>query len=142
MTDSALTYAKLQQPYSSGPTTEFVDVMWPARTTAQLADAADDINLVDKFQGKCVYDTTQGEPVFAFGAAASDPWYTAVELSNPFSATTAALEAVGNDINTVHKHAGKIIYNSTSGILVYADGAAAADDWLGVHDNLVDHSPV
>ena len=138
MTGSDLTYARLQQPYSSGPTDEITDLIHPARTSAQLASASDSINLVDKFKGKCVFDTTLGEPVWASGAAAGDAW---IRAGGTFSATTTELEDAADPINTVGKYAGKIVYNSTSGILVYASGTGDTDDWNGVHDNLGDHTP-
>jgi hypothetical protein len=67
------THKQLSQPYS-GPVSEFQDALFPARTTAQLADAADDINVQDKFPGRMVFDTTLGQPVWADGAGATATW--------------------------------------------------------------------
>lgn len=64
---------KLGQPYTSDPA-EYMDAMFPVRTTAQLADAADSINVDDKRVGKMVFDSTLGQPVWADTAAATGTW--------------------------------------------------------------------
>lgn len=43
--------------------------------------------------------------------------------------TTAALADVDDAINTEGKYAGKVVFNSTTGALVVAVGAAADDVW-------------
>lgn len=55
--------------------------------------------------------------------------------------TTAALEAVGNAINTTDKFEGKTLINTTAGTIVTANGAAAADVWLAL-DGTTAHTPV
>lgn len=67
------TFKQLAQPYV-GPASELQDALFPARTTAQLADAADPINTVDKAPGRMVFNTTLGQPVWADGAGATDTW--------------------------------------------------------------------
>lgn len=57
------------------------------------------------------------------------------------SATTAQLADVAATINTVGKYTGKMVYNTTTGIPVFADGAAAADVWAEA-DGTNEHSPV
>jgi hypothetical protein len=56
-------------------------------------------------------------------------------------ATTAQLAAVGSTVNTVGKYTGKQVYNTTTGILVLADGPAAADKWAE-SDGSDEHTPV
>jgi len=136
-----LDYTRLAAPYSPEKE-ELIAVLHPVWTTANLADASHRVNTKDKFAGKPVWDSTLGEMVFASGAAAADAWYTAAELAPQPSATTAELADVGDAINTTNKSAGKIVWNSDTSTLVYAVGAAAADAWNGVHDQLLDHSPV
>jgi len=59
------------------------------------------------------------------------------------TATTAQLAAIGDPINTSdNKVAGYVVWNSTASILVVAAGAGAGDVWNGVHDNLLDHTPI
>jgi hypothetical protein len=55
--------------------------------------------------------------------------------------TTAALAAVGNAINTTGKYAGKQVFNETTGILVVAAGAAAADVWKNAGTGATAHTP-
>lgn len=58
------------------------------------------------------------------------------------TSTTAALAAVGNAINTSGKYAGKLVFNTTTGILVVANGALAADTWKNAGTGVVAHTPV
>lgn len=62
-------------------------------------------------------------------------------LSDPLTSTTAALAAVGNAVNTSDKHAGKMIWNSTTGKPVWAAGPLAADVWKDA-TGATAHSPV
>lgn len=55
--------------------------------------------------------------------------------------TTAALEAVGDAINTTNKFANKAVINTTTGAIVTANAAAAADVWLAL-DGTTAHTPV
>lgn len=59
------------------------------------------------------------------------------------SATTARLESVTDPINTnpAAKVVGKGVYNTTTGIMYFADGTAAADTW-STADGAATHSPV
>ncbi len=45
-------------------------------TTTQLADVSAQVNL-EKFEGKEVWNTTTGQPVWAFGPLAGDVWVNA-----------------------------------------------------------------
>lgn len=55
--------------------------------------------------------------------------------------TTAALEDVGDDINTAGKISGKAVINTTTGAIVTADGTDADDVWLAL-DGTTAHTPV
>jgi hypothetical protein len=50
-------------------------------------------------------------------------------LSDPITSTTAKLAAIGDAVNTVDKHAGKMVFNTTTGLPVWAVGPAAGDLW-------------
>lgn len=65
---------------------------------------------------------------------------TSPYVRNPV-ATTARLEDVDDPINTTGKYAGKMVYNTTTGIPVWADSNAADGTWSGA-DGAVDHTPV
>lgn len=54
--------------------------------------------------------------------------------------TTAALDAVGNAINTAGKYQGRQLYNTDTDNPVYATGSAAADVWVDGAGTTV-HSP-
>lgn len=130
MTDSDLTYARLQQPYSSGPVDEIADLLHPKRTSAQLADATDPINLLDKFEGKCVYDTTQGIPRWAAGAAASAAW-----LSSPVMPTEAGA-GITDGTGTIYKsgvtRSGGVIVTSILMDLTGLSSATSDLDIIGI----------
>ncbi len=68
-----MNYRVLSQPYI-GNEADMQDVLFPARTTTQLADVADSINTEDKFLGKVAFDTTLAQPVYASGATAAAAW--------------------------------------------------------------------
>lgn len=55
--------------------------------------------------------------------------------------TTAALEAIGNAINTANKFANKVVINTTAGTIVTAAGATAGDVWVAL-DGTTAHTPV
>lgn len=57
------------------------------------------------------------------------------------TSTTAALEAIGNAINTTGKRTGKLVINTTSNKLVRSQGAAAGSTWISV-DGATTHTPV
>lgn len=83
------------------------------------------------------WDPEDGDDVSTATAIAN----SAATLVSRVSSTTTALEDVGDAINTADKYAGKMVWNATTGIPVWADGALAADTWSGA-DGAVDHSPV
>lgn len=64
---------QFSQPYV-GSQDEMQDFLNPVRTTAVLADAADLINVQDKYAGKMVWDSTLGLPVWADGSGPTDTW--------------------------------------------------------------------
>ena len=66
-------YKQVAQPYV-GSETDLQDVLFPSRTTAQLASLTDRINTVDKFAGKVVWNSTASILVVAVGAAANSVW--------------------------------------------------------------------
>ena len=72
------------------------------------------------------------------------PYGTEVELSNFIwpTATTAQLASLSADINTIDKVVGKMVFNTTSGLVVVADAGLVASTWSAVSDGLVDHTPV
>lgn len=55
--------------------------------------------------------------------------------------TTAQLADATDGINTAGKYAGKMVYNLTTGVPVWADGATAGATWSGA-DGAVDHTPI
>ena len=61
-------------------------------------------------------------------------------LLNPVR-TTAQLVDIDDPINVTDKRVGRLVFNSTTGLLVVADGAAPNGTWSSVSDGLVDHSP-
>lgn len=62
------------------------------------------------------------------------------DLLNPVR-TTAQLADVDDPINQLDKRVGKTVFNSTTGLLVVADGAGPTGTWSSVSDGLVDHTP-
>lgn len=63
------------------------------------------------------------------------------EFFAPSTTTSAALEAVGNAINTTGKYTGKLVWNTTTGLPLWADGPAAADTW-SLATGVATHSPI
>jgi hypothetical protein len=116
-----------------------LDVHTPATATSvNLADVANAINTTGKAAGKMVFDTTTSLPVFASGPAAADSW---ISVPGNASSTTTNLADVTHQINTVDKFAGKMVYNTTTGLPVFAAGSAAADLWKTAAGETA-HSPV
>jgi hypothetical protein len=70
---SELTYQTFAQPYTVDPA-ELQDLLTPARTTTQLADAGDTVNTKNKFLGKRCYNLTLKRDYIADGPAATDDW--------------------------------------------------------------------
>jgi hypothetical protein len=54
--------------------------------------------------------------------------------------TTAQLADAADPINTQDKHVGRCVFNSTTGVPVWADGAGPTDTWSGA-DGTADHTP-
>ena len=65
---------------------------------------------------------------------------TSPYVRNP-TATTTELEDIADPINTVGKYVGKMVFNTTTGIPVWADSAATNGTWSGA-DGAVDHTPI
>lgn len=59
----------------------------------------------------------------------------------PVTATTTELEDIADAINTTDKYVGKMVFNTTTGIPVWADAATDDGTWSGA-DGAVDHTPV
>ena len=57
------------------------------------------------------------------------------------TSTTTELEDVGDAINTTGKYVGKPVFNTTTGVLLVADTAAAAGTW-STAAGAATHSPV
>lgn len=64
-----------------------------------------------------------------------------VDAHDQIVSTTAALAAIGNAINTTNKTVGKMVYNSTTGLPVFAAGANANSVWNTAAGALA-HTPV
>jgi hypothetical protein len=73
---AVLDQKKLAQPYTSEPS-EFQDALFPVRTTAALADIANNINTEDKYVGRMVWNSDTGLPVWADAATAAGTWSNA-----------------------------------------------------------------
>jgi hypothetical protein len=68
-----MTMKQFSQPYV-GSADDMQDLLMPARTTTQLADAADSVNTNNKFVGKRCYNLTLQRDYIADGPAATDTW--------------------------------------------------------------------
>ena len=137
-----LTYSIFAAPITADKD-DLIALLMPSWTSANFASATHEINTDDKFAGKIAWDTTLSQPRVASGPAVADSWDLLSDaFAGPPSATTAELAAIADPINTDNKRAGKIVWNSTASILVVAVGATAGSVWNGVHDNLLDHTPV
>ncbi len=131
-----LDYSIIAQPYSPDKD-EYIAVLHPAWTTANFADEDHRVNTQDKFLGRIAWDTTLDEPRFASGPAAADAWELMAQMlarvtSAAFlfpTATTAELVDEADAINTTNKRAGKVVWDSTLGQPVWADGAGVNDTW-------------
>jgi len=73
MAQNKIEFQTFAQPYTAEPT-DITDLLHPARTAAEIADVADKINTFNKFQGRQVYDVTNGLGYFADGPAPDDTW--------------------------------------------------------------------
>lgn len=65
----------------------------------------------------------------------------AATAAAPVTATTAELAAIGDAINTTDKVVGKMVWNTTLGQPVWADGATAGDTW-SLSTGVVAHTPI
>jgi len=124
-TGTRLDFTLLAQPYTPDKD-EFISVLYPVWTSAELASATHRVNVKDKFLGRPVWDSTLGEPVFASGPDAADPW---IRAGGDVAATVAELGDIADTINTVGKFLGKQVYDTAGGLLYAADGPLAADTW-------------
>ena len=68
-----LDWERFAQPYI-GTVDDLRELLFPSRTTAQLADVDDSINTANKFLGKRVYESTLQFDYIADGPAAADTW--------------------------------------------------------------------
>ncbi len=68
-----LDWKQLSQPYL-GTVDDLRELLFPARTTTQLADVANTINTENKFLGKRCYEATLQLDYIADGPAAADTW--------------------------------------------------------------------
>lgn len=59
----------------------------------------------------------------------------------PVTSTTTALEDVDAAVNTAGKYAGKVLFNTTTGVLLVADGPDADDTW-STAAGVATHTPV
>lgn len=120
-----LDFEILAQPYSPEKD-EFISVLYPVWTSADLADSAHRVNVKDKFLGKPVFDSTLNEVVYASGAAAADSWIRGI---GDVAETVANLGTAAHAINTVGKYIGKIVYDTAGGLAYAADGPDPTDTW-------------
>ncbi len=75
-----LNYSIFSQPYSADKD-DLIALLHPVWTSAEIADVAHRVNVLDKFIGKPVYDSTLGEKVYATGADPTDPWVRGATLA-------------------------------------------------------------
>jgi hypothetical protein len=80
----AIDFQSLSQPHSPD-SRDLLDLLHPVRTTAQLADVDDPINTTNKHAGRCVFDSTKGQPVWADAGLPASTWSlsTGVVASSP-----------------------------------------------------------
>jgi hypothetical protein len=55
--------------------------------------------------------------------------------------TTTQLEDIEDAVNTANKYAGRLVWNSTTGLPLWADGDAAGDTW-SLATGVATHTPV
>ena len=68
-----LRFQEFAQPFT-GTEADLRDLLTPARTTTQLADATDSVNTADKYVGKRCYNSTLQIDYIADGPGATDTW--------------------------------------------------------------------
>lgn len=73
MSESRFDFERFAQPFV-GSAAEIADFLFPVRTTAELANAADAINTQNKKVGRMVWNSTTGVPVWADGPLPTDTW--------------------------------------------------------------------
>lgn len=96
---------KLAQPYV-GRTEDYTKAIFPRATTAELADPAALVNVVGKYLGRMVYDTTLGQPVWASGPLPADTW-DAVVVAAPYTvALLAQFEGVDGAVTDTTEDVG------------------------------------
>ena len=122
---SRLDYKILAQPFTPDKS-EYIAVLHPSWTTANLADATHRVNVQDKFLGRPAWNSTIGEPVYASGPDPSDAW---VSGFGTVAETVANLSDKADTINTVGKYVGKLVYDTAGGLLYAADGVTDVSTW-------------
>ena len=60
--------------------------------------------------------------------------------NQPFAYTTAEIEDKDNEVNTTDKRVGKHIFNSTTGLPLWADGTTTTSTWSNA-TGAVAHTP-
>lgn len=127
MVDSRLDLSVIAAP-TTVDVNEFIRTMWPVKTTAELASATDRINTLDKFVGKCAFNSTIGVPVYATGTTAAAAW----EPESPKLATEAGAgitDGTGTIYRSSVSHHGGII---TTQILIDMTGLKSATSDLDI----------
>ena len=98
MVDTGLDLSRIAAP-TTVDKNEFIRVVYPVKTTAELASATDRINLVDKFLGKPVFNSTIGLVVYAGGALVADAWVAGSDFGISASAGIADFaDAYGSSV--------------------------------------------
>jgi hypothetical protein len=70
-------------------------------------------------------------------------WVELPPLEPNFSANDAVLNDISQAVNTTGKFAGRLVFNSSRGYIVFASGAAAGDTWKAIwQENAVVNTPV
>lgn len=64
-----------------------------------------------------------------------------IDAVTPVTSTTTALEDIDAAVNTVGKYAGKVVFNTTTGVLLVADGGDVDSTW-STAAGAATHTPV
>lgn len=121
-----LNYQILAAPYTVDKD-DFIEVLLPVYTTAQLADVAHRVNTVDKFVGKRVFNSTLGQPVYASAATPAAAW-SVVALGNDLEIpASAGITGFAETYGASVVKAGGIIHTSILIDLTGLEGGTAGD---------------
>jgi len=121
-----MNYRIVSQPYI-GTEADLQDVLFPARTSAELADSGDRINTEDKFRGKVAFDTTLNQPVFASAAAAGAVWVVGA-LSQDFAvAASAGIAVTAESFGASVVRSGSLIHTTILIDITLLEGGDAGD---------------